>query len=577
MEPTTPVGVGLPGDGAAAAATTTAADESASDELGPDAAFESRGSTLTDAQHTRFLELAPLVESRPLHLWKESTRREYQNLLRKVLREQDHYRRALERFWVVCGMDRLPARSEPPPPAGQRREPPLPAGENGNETMTEYKRESVYDPVEAWKRLVDSGGLPQCYGKCNQVISLGIVQDPFAGLGLDALKAQVLWEDPDAADVPRVDQLPTVGTVLPLLPSSLWGSPPALVALDAFDRGLAEKYKVDLLTTEDTLRTALAACHFLHRSSDLSPPNPEPPSLAIPVSRPEAGAVVALDVPVPQSGGANSRERREAAAEEALYQSFLKEQTSPQRVPQRYTLLTIPVKGRSPLRVLVRSPVRLRMVEGYHEGFEDSAANFKVHTQAEYFPERGQELPNALDKAVWVLDHLLGGGSDNRATATRVAVCRFDVTTGTCLGWDDASWAAATSEPARWYERIGGGVGTVDDEEGGGTPTGLWRRLASLLHAARTVGVGQHVLTYPGRGGGSSLPRSATVHGADPHGGIDLLQEVREAAAARTAAASPEVLLRDFRPWKWTHPHHVPYTFPTASPQAAADEATGAL
>jgi hypothetical protein len=221
-------------------------------------------------------------------------------------------------------------------------------------------------------------------------------------------------------------------------------------------------------------------------------------------------------------------------------------------------MLKFPCRTKRPLRVLVRSARRLSRKNGLaHHGLPE------IRARVEYFAERGQELASSLDQALWVLDHLLGGGSGANAinasgiptAESQLKICRVDPRTMKCLGWEEASWASATTEPSRWYERT--------TPEGAGAED-HWRRLVSLLSATRTIGPGRHVLCLPGRretSGDSVL--SATVHESDVQGKIDLLSELGRSTAVPLGL---EAFSRSQRFWRWECADRVPFTLPeTAS------------
>jgi hypothetical protein len=494
-------------------------------------------STLTDAQHRRFLQLSLALEEnsdKPVSSWKEAIRKEYNKLVRLVKTEQERYCKALAAFWTTNPDGRLLLGFTDDASATSAAVPFVQAA---------LKIKQLQD--EAWRCRLASGTVPRCYGKLRQVITFE-VSDQFSTLSLDAILPQMIQTC--TRDVETSDVTPVTRDVQEVVPPDSVIPPPKrddcvldsapLLVNDSDAFTLAKDNNADVVTTEETLRCVLKIAAY-----------EKYPPILIPASRLAATSVVVLEAPAIASYG-SPRECLEVGTNEAFRQLLRSSQphteNSNGKPSYGYTMLTIPCRTRLPLRVLVR-----RDCPGtFEEGNCEDLPIRKIHARVEYFSERGRELAASIDRSMWVVDHLLGGHSEN----AHVKIFRVDPREMRCVGWDGASWASATIEPSRWYENTN--QGSVVDQ---------WRRLASLLSASRTIGAGRHVLAFPGRSNVAvSAPMSVTVHESEEDGEIDLLTEIEQ---SNGLPLGPDDFVRCQRYWQWECENRVPYTFQVARPK----------
>jgi hypothetical protein len=530
------------------------------------AAAVGSSSSLTKRQHQRFLHLSSLLllENRPVQAWKVPEQREHRKLVQLVKKEQELYRKALSEFWssnpggrLALGFGVQDGSSDCSGAAAAADDDDAIA-----KPFVRFSLQKIQSKIEIWTSVVSSGVVPQIYGRCRQVIPCN-VSDQFATLSPDDIASHVVVvertpSEDETLSPADVEEFIPINSSLPCPVANHMALHVKLICQDETALALALQHNVDVVTTEETMESLL-------RMSTLD----KPPSLLVPVSRTSADTFVILDTPVPRPHE-STRDVLECGIEDSL-STFLKstcQGASASPLPNRndsmfcFTMLRFPCRTKRPLRVLVRSVRQLPRQSLYGDRPP------KVRARVEYFPERGQELASSVDQATWILDHLLAGGGGGISGAAadassvvsrpemRVKICRVDPRTMTCLGWDDASWASATTEPFRWYEKT---------NPEGAAATDHWRRLASLLTATRTIGPGKHVLCLPGRRettGHSIL--SVTLHECDAQGEIDLLSEL---GRSRRVPIGPDAFSRSQRYWRWEYADRVPFTLPVTSPK----------
>lgn len=443
-------------------------------------------------QHKRFLHLSR--SDTPVNSWREATRKEYNKLVRLVKEEQALYRQALLKFW-------------------QGNQAVLSVGFDGSDAA-KYVEVALSSDVVVDE--LEGTSLPLRYGRHSQIISLRYTEQ-FSDLSIDRIYGQVLSRHGKGAQV-EIESLLVPGTLIqpaPLPKTNGRVMQPPLVADDEA-LCLSQEHQADIITTRETL------IELLKTNNDSQ--------WLFPVFSEQDGAGnnrIFLDRLLPQPFS-SPRDGLEKGMEDSIYHVL----SSDSSVEYRYVLLQIPTRSRM-LRVLVRVAVRLL------DGMERPVT---VHGHVEYFPERGKEQFTTIDKAVWAMDHILGGSE----STSRVFVCRVDPVTKKCIDLQEQSLAHAVTEDSQWFKRFETS-----------SPIDSFKRMATVLNASRTIVAGRHVLCFPGRGTDVSS-MSASVHSADESGFIDILEEYKH---AKEVSVGTEAFGRCLRSWEFQE-DRIPYTFP---------------
>ena len=184
----------------------------------------------------------------------------------------------------------------------------------------------------------------------------------------------------------------------------------------------------------------------------------------------------------------------------------------------KHTLLTLPsIRGRS-VRVLVQGTPRTAHIE--------------------FFPNRGEELPNSTDNAIYLLAHMIDPSAQ---------IVRVDATTGKVLEVKAVSVAHALTVNR-----------DLPSQETARGPLERVRDLVHVLSALPTIASGRHVLFYPAWDGSNSV----SLHAESQKGGLEV--HTHDYHFLDRSARGLEAC---FRLWRWTE-DRVPYTFPAATKKA---------
>jgi hypothetical protein len=450
-------------------------------------------STLSKRQHDRFLELSLLTSKQSV--WKESSRKEFQSLQKLVNKEQELYRSCLHEFW------------------NQHRDRLLEGLQGGPATV--FANLATFDSHSSnWKQSVLEK-LPHhhCFAStCCQIISLPTTKAEYS-MDLDSFATETVGLDatPASTRLGIVRTFPCAGEKIMISDSSTTFDYAALRD-DPRALALAEHYKVDLVTTADTLATLLE--------------DPANTRWMIPLSSDDSNFAI-LEVPLPVSY-TSPRACLTKGLEEGIYQwmaSRTDSSTEDDNPVFTYTLWKLPPSRTKRLTLLVRSRIRL---------LDDSANALKIHAHIEYFPERGQEIPSATEKALWLLDNILHPSST-------ILVLRMDPRTCQVLDCDQVSRAHALVDGTQ--------VGSVAD---------LWQNMIRVLYAVPTIETGHHLLclVVPAAAARelSSSQCSVSVHKAQGE------RQLAEELSLQVSIDAPS-LQSCFRSWKWSA-ERAPYTFP---------------
>jgi len=585
--------------------TWTVAESSDGPQLTPDSIDDSSLSTLTAAQHRRFLQLAERYTVGH-HSWREPTRKEYRRLLERVRAEQHLYRRAIHCFWLDHPERRLSLGFQ--------------HHDDGADAQDRLSSATAFTRLALDPRLGREPTLLGRYGPCRQVLSLELATaECFASLSISDLSHRVLVNECAAPARSSLRQLPTgpqriPGPQVSAVPRESW------LRDDATALDLAQQHEVDIVASYMALADVLRHTHADGGRWML-------PVEAMTPKSSSSRKICILEHPVPQPYS-SPRDCLERGIQEGVCQwlenatnVFIEPHNStqdpsmdggatmgtaglpstPRTVQYQYSLLTIP--SSSPTvrctRVLIRFPCRLyhnnsvpssnvtAAVTGNtvqpHSPQDHPSPPLSLHAGVEYFPERGREEASAADRALWVLDHICG---------TRSVVCRFDPRTCTCLGWEFPSLAHALADTSAE-------ASLEAPMNGVGTPTAVqrWRTLACLVRAVRTVVPGRHVLCFPSRAERHGLSAaaseasrltsrrhflSASVHSEQEDGDLNVADEIDRFRCAESFLA-PDGFRRSICSWCWEssagerHEGRIPNTFPVDRTTKRATNATSIL
>lgn len=524
-------------------------------------------SKLTSLQHERFLKLKSLADESSLSSWKEATRKEFQRLKRLVAEDQELYHQKLLAFWLTQ-RDRLIV--------GFR------AMDKEGAAQFVTTAFNYHDYIHRFltRCTIDTSPL-RYHAKCSQIMSL-CVDDEYSKLSIDLISAETLNVlDQNSSHACIVGKLPEPGSQIPIPRRDALSKRFSHISSlqdDLTLENLALQYKVDIVTTEETvsivLQGTMAGSQWMipvaHRSVGSGT-----------LSSTQVRDIAFLEFPAPQAFN-SPRQCLEQGLEHAVYQWLEEDQEATEFKPQEYKysyrlLKLYSNRDRPPLRVLVRS--RTERLYCKVEDSSEKVRPMRVHTRVEYFKNRGKEEASSNERALWTLDHLLCGPK------ARVVVCRIDPTPSTCvcLGWQEVSLADAVTEHDKGM--AGGPLATGDHQTKNSADEAIfhWKVLASFFKAVRTCGRGQHLVVFPARQDksnsvGAALASNSTlvasVHKAATNtndavssrkssGSNDTVINVQEEiASAREVPLDARAILRSFRHWQWEHPRRVPHTFP---------------
>ena len=416
-------------------------------------------STLSIGQHRRYLQLTTDSKNHQPSKRTFTQRKELKKLHNMVLKEQDLYRLALDKFH-----NRYKSRYL----IGFQSEKNESDGKTGVSAFSRWSCFQAQAINREWEKKIavdpDSTNpkpsshsikhgvhcLPRFYGTVRQTLALRTstqqsifdVQDLKCSvvhqsiLTSKVLSSQSSTPSQDAR-IPEISPKDINDNIdnplLKRIPPPTMDFAPAVRLLlnDVKALELAIKYSATIVTTSETLEMLLRlpgdhsakwTIPCITKTIPVSNRGPAPISSS-------SSSVIILDLPIAQPFP-SPRSCLEMGFQEGLYQAFLKQhqslqkegtsdEASPPLTQVVYSLWTLPTKNigvkngsRKPTRVIVRSLVRLR----------DSASKLPIRLRArvEYFSSpvtsggdtnnRGRrEIPNSYEKSLWILDQVLFG------------------------------------------------------------------------------------------------------------------------------------------------------------------------
>ena len=493
-------------------------------------------SRLTAGQHERYLKLLSSTNVRT-----NAERKEFHNLSLLIQAEQIRYRQAL--------IDFHSKHSDRYNPTKVHQHPALPF-------FSWACIKSFPSNVHQSSKISATK-----FGKCRQRISLPQLQqqsrhNPPKKLDLLSLRLEVVHVTEPSDTFPTVSaEILSFGRRIlpPVTPKT-----PFPVPLDQDDqlRSLAEEYYASIATTADTLE-ALLGPSGAHGSQWMVPLTAKAC-----ISPQESTSIRFLGPPVPQAY-ATPRDCIEHGLQEGLYQCMQeeegKQESKQDEILYVYTLWILPPVRRQSLRLLIRSTIRCQ-TENTDEDGSTTKNPVILRVHAEYFCDRQVvEIPNAYERARWIMDQLLLGKNDaNTQNNGSVRWVRVDAQTCQIVGSEEVSFAHALA--------IGEAQDHPNNHNSNYTdPILPLESLVHILQSLSTLDGDQASLLCL-----DSQQHSVSVHAAvctdnDSKDTSSVAIDLESLPNANGVVLTAEALMSCARDWKWNSTNRVSNTFPVKS------------